>query len=757
MLIFGSDMPSKEHEHERKKPELSRKKTSMFQNRLPSVSEAVDGRLSTPNSPNSNNGLNSEDMGGKSPGKKHGTLAHAFTTPADYSGSIEAGDDAEDSPKQRKKTAHAEKLKKDTSESSELTKEGSESPSPPRRGHTTSEDGTPRSPPTISAGRPTAKTRSSAGGSDERDLLKKMSNPRLSWIPTGSRQTVRGGEPATDTKCSIKISRMRRLLEARQEEFKELPMPEQERLKNAFAAADKHHTAELNGQGVLIALAELGLDGRNADERAAISQVMQEDVLVCGKVNFFDFVFQMVPKFERKIQELRSPKIFQEFNRLDVHGMKRLEYGVCLQALERHSRKTRQRSVETVNAFWKNYESQFDRTFASVKNNRDAVDFGAYQALVADLEKSRLEFFAKAEHRAAILCKISPSLVKAHMGELAYLRSVFIAEATPSGEEHYHASSSASPSPRRLAVVESQDVPNIALSNIHQVLAALFDAGVMPTVGDMVDTANDIIEDYEERREMQDSQIRFAEFLGLVQRLREDGRRHLRAAMQALKPQKTTGCLKGAKQDSGKQIEKIYQTQDLPFLIDDLQLLSDVVYRFEELKQTIQLCEQDQQDHQHHEEDGESDEVKAANIVNLLLEVLEIMRASSRAREKATGTSLGFNAMQMLNLRVSFTGLTKTGLLDATGLRSILRQINPNANLMDKDIEQIMQEVAANKDEEVGDSCLQMSSQMERQESNGGSRHPSKDRAMGYDKVSGDRCLRFDSFLWLSAILLEVR
>eukprot|EP00929_Paragymnodinium_shiwhaense_P046120 TRINITY_DN23493_c0_g2_i2.p1 TRINITY_DN23493_c0_g2~~TRINITY_DN23493_c0_g2_i2.p1 ORF type:complete len:1012 (-),score=260.57 TRINITY_DN23493_c0_g2_i2:160-3195(-) len=449
----------------------------------------------------------------------------------------------------------------------------------------------------------------------------------------------------------MKQSRMRRLLDARQREFRERPMQDQDRLRRAFAAADQDATARLDTKGVRKALECLGLEGNGRDERSAVSELLEGAVTVCGHVNFFDFVFQIVPKVEQRVQELRSPKLHEEFVMLDQrHNQNQvLREDVCLTALETHARNCKQLDVETINAFWRQFSMYFSDVFAQFTTARDAVDFAGYQGLVKEMETARSKFFVEAETRASFLCKVSPAQAKAHFGQLAHLFRVF--------QRHS----------------EEPDNPEEQLAmHLDQTPFALIEAGVVPGHGEPFDRVTTLCDDYEEQQG--NTSVRFTEFLSFIHKHREESKRYARALLQAQKK---------------KLNYKPIQSQELPSFIEDMGLVIDCIYTFEELVSLCTLAHDEENDDRPDQEDV---------FLGVILHVVEHLRVVSRTKENMAGASHGYNTEEIQQLRIVFSQVSRTGATDAETLQSFLAshtEKKDGTGRAEKYLEKIIRQVAA--------------------------------------------------------------
>jgi len=242
--------------------------------------------------------------------------------------------------------------------------------------------------------------------------------------PTGTKLSALSGKKSTLMK-----SRMRRLLERRKQEFASWPPVEQQRLKQAFNAGDSSGLAMLDSKGLRVAFTELGLEGRNRHEKEAILAISREAASIRGNINFFDFVFQLVAEVEQKLEEMRSPKLYAEFQQIDDKGTGRLKEQQCLYGLEQHAwsiLEQQQVDEEDLQAFWKAFVKDFPDMFRARGHGADGtVDFKGFQLLATQLDTRSADYFQSLEKRIARLECLPPQLEADHNGELSFLKRIF--------------------------------------------------------------------------------------------------------------------------------------------------------------------------------------------------------------------------------------------------------------------------------------------------------------------------------------------
>eukprot|EP00927_Polykrikos_kofoidii_P026661 TRINITY_DN23708_c0_g1_i1.p1 TRINITY_DN23708_c0_g1~~TRINITY_DN23708_c0_g1_i1.p1 ORF type:complete len:972 (+),score=166.95 TRINITY_DN23708_c0_g1_i1:32-2917(+) len=445
-----------------------------------------------------------------------------------------------------------------------------------------------------------------------------------------------------------KGNKVRRLLEARRSKFAEKPATQQNRLRRAFSVGDRSNSACLDARGAKIALEQLGLGGRTPEENHAIFVVIRESLLICGHINFIDFVFQLVPEVETKLQEMRSPVLYQEFQSLDFGGVGRVGEDACLKALERNARSTRQLDTETVDAFWNSFVADFRHIFCRVQDAR-TVNFTEYSKIVEEFEKYRFQFFSKAERNAAMHLNVPPATEKAHFGDLAYLRRIYLTRAS--------------------GYSRSDSSLEARLASGTKVLAALLDVGVIPMGGDLYEQGREALGVCDET-----VRFKFRDFLSLATKLREAGTVDLRGALQVLKQRNIA---------SPKNVPR---HKMIPAILGDLGLFIDCSCTTEELAKIACRADSEWRD--------DIDSSCKEDMACFIQRVVENARAASRVREEKLGEKLGFDTDQVMQLRMSFAGMASNGLVDAVTLKSFIWQLNSEVVLRDAEIDSLIAQVA---------------------------------------------------------------
>jgi len=431
-------------------------------------------------------------------------------------------------------------------------------------------------------------------------------------------------------------SRMRRLLDKRKHEFASWPSAEQARLRSAFQTGDPAGKAALDSKGLRLAFAALGLEGRTVQEKEAIAKIARE-AAIRGSINFFDFVFQLVPEVEHKLEELRSPKLYAEFQLIDTHGAGRIKEHQCLVALEKHTKAVQslQKDDETFQSFWKQFVKDFPGIYkARCQGVEQWLDFKGFQILATELDSQRAAFQQQLEKRIANQTCLPLQLEKMHAGELSALKRVFDAH-------------------------EMTDHETLA---VDRAVDGLLQCGVAAPVGPLWDRMQKAMSEFDGMA------FAFKDFLMLVDGMREE----------------TNTLLKGALQSYVKQLGSTASitAHDIPAIMGELPVCKDCCNNSEDLISLVESCDKDCND------------LDASSLVVVIAKVSERSRITQREIEATTAKQLGFSAKQVMQLRESFASLTRTGALGVEEVKLWFKEINPDMDPTTKQIEELIEEAA---------------------------------------------------------------
>jgi len=496
-------------------------------------------------------------------------------------------------------------------------------------------------------------------GSAASNSLREMQQKRLlnyrgdSELP-GKRNSFPAQAQGQRPSAQKASGKMRKLLAARRKDFDRRPFAERERLRQAFQAGDRNCEAHLDRVGLRAALEHLCLSGRTKPERKAVSMLIKENIVVSGIANFFDFVFDLVPKVDLRLSELRSPRLFAEFKTLDTAKVGCLKAPCVLRSLELHAYEgARLWDDQLMKKFWASYSEEFPALFKNEENEamRTTVNFAGFNALRTGMMEKRTEFQRKVERETTLLAALPSSIEKAHFGELSMLLRLFVGKDFNKREEDGEVWGSE---------IGSYPVPHILL--------ALVNSGVVASVGDSFRRTRHELAKYDET-----TLIPFVEFLKLVGRLRDEQRVWV-----------THGISNYVRLARGTiQLEDVdFQTRDIPEMIQELNLGCDCQQHFDDISEISELMVAD------HDE-----RILLSSLVEYVLKIAQKLRQTTRQHENSLAESLGITEEGLVQLRMCFADLTSTGSVGLREIKSLLHYLNCRARFNDADIESAIDEI----------------------------------------------------------------
>ncbi|CAE8601774.1 unnamed protein product, partial [Polarella glacialis] len=415
-------------------------------------------------------------------------------------------------------------------------------------------------------------------------------------------------------KSLVKNTRLHRLKMVRQKDFQDFSDDERERLEKAFNIGGKTDSNSLGSAGLCAALDFLGLWSNNEQERKVLKGVIRESLLF-GNVNLMDFVFQIVPKVDHRLHEVKSPKLYHQFQTWDVTSIGRLRYTQCLEALKRYLEDSLSFDSETFEEFWKEMTREFHTRFKSQSMKDGSIDFIGFQQLAAELEDLAAQYRSQTENRAARSEGIPANLEAAHFGELAKLLRIFC----------------------------KQDKGDAEIT-ISQVMSCLFTCGALPTLG----RVHSIAREYFEQKE--DSSVyRFFDFLKLVTHFRSEGYHFRQATFQSLFTVNNWPS------------NHTVNVEDVPQLMEKTGLCADCSCSVSDIAAVLEDCNQESET-----------SFGLHKLLDMSGKVLEHLRASARQREDDVANQLGLATEHLLELRRSFSQLTNSGMVGKHEIRKIM-------------------------------------------------------------------------------------
>lgn len=437
--------------------------------------------------------------------------------------------------------------------------------------------------------------------------------------------------PGKKGESGLVKSRLRRLLEARKAEFAEWPPADRDRLLHAFNKADKDGNASLDARGIRLAFSELGLDSRSPEEREVMMRLAREGV-AHGRVNFFDFVFNLVPGAEQRILELRSPKLFAAFSSMDS-GTGRLNENECMEAILTFARVASEDDDDRVALFHNEFPDVFKQ------EGGQTVNFQGFQRLAASLEARRADLQRKMEKRIATLAQLPAELEELHLGELTFLKRAF----------------------------DARDHSQLGVLQTNQISCALVDSGVGPVVGKMQQRMRQLMQQYPDS-----TVFNFKEFLWFIEGLREEERSMMNTIIEHQ-----------LDSSSWQQRGALVPVCDVAQFMVELGICGDCNAKFDDIEAAVADIEIDS-----------DKELKPDSLCTLICKVAERLRAHARHAELILAKQLGFSQEQVALLRDHFAEMSQHGSVGMDEITMLLHKLGGAGTGMTRhDVEMLVQEV----------------------------------------------------------------
>eukprot|EP00929_Paragymnodinium_shiwhaense_P116356 TRINITY_DN8582_c0_g1_i10.p1 TRINITY_DN8582_c0_g1~~TRINITY_DN8582_c0_g1_i10.p1 ORF type:complete len:1006 (+),score=244.96 TRINITY_DN8582_c0_g1_i10:333-3350(+) len=479
---------------------------------------------------------------------------------------------------------------------------------------------------------------------------------------------------AAVTKITETNGKLRRLLQARRVEFDQRPQDDRERLLKAFAAGSMAGRPQplLETAGLKAALAELKLNGKVREEKAAVKELLREATAVCQGVNFFDFVYLLVPQVEQRLLELRSPELFVEFQEHCDANM-RLRSADAIDCLEQLALSSRVADAETVKGFWYMYKRDFYKdVFLSQCDARglETIAFKGFKFLVEDMNTRLKDYRDKFEQETAAKAHLTEVQVEAHFGELSFLHKKFSAT---------HVSRF------RAICKKSRGVTAKVNHGLPSTLAALINCGAVSPNGPSLDRAQAFLKRYTES-----TLFSFGEFLHLIERIRAEERLWLSHGIDSLRrkhqmqvvaqEQLRLGGITLKKDGESWAVPDKFTVNDVPHLIKHLQLCQDCPPSLDDVRAEMKAF---------------TSAIDTDRMAIVLNKICERARSAARKWEAAVAKELQIEERDVSSLRAAFADLTTTGLVGLAEVRIFLQSACPDALLREEDIESMIDEVSS--------------------------------------------------------------
>lgn len=209
------------------------------------------------------------------------------------------------------------------------------------------------------------------------------------------------------------------LMEARKAEFECLPVAERDSLRQAFMRCDHDRSNTLDPREVRKSLAEVGIQGRTPEEKRVITQICRDAVYIEG-INFFDFVFSIVPLAKHELNRIRRSALRVKFESCDNDKSGLLSQDECMGVvLEICSQGMDATAAKT---FLKDFPPLFQQCQMS---DCDDIDFEGFVILLELLDQHQAHIKAEREKHIATSTQLPSHMVLQYRGELISLYEAF--------------------------------------------------------------------------------------------------------------------------------------------------------------------------------------------------------------------------------------------------------------------------------------------------------------------------------------------
>jgi Ca2+-binding EF-hand superfamily protein len=213
--------------------------------------------------------------------------------------------------------------------------------------------------------------------------------------------------------------RIMALMEARKAEFECLPVQERDMLRQAFLRCDSDGSNTLDPREIRKSLAELGIQGKTPDEKRVVTQICRDAVALQG-VNFFDFVFQIVPIAKQELTKVRRGALRERFEDCDLDDSGLLSQEECKEVVIEWSEKGMDSTTKRM------FHKDFPRLFAQCQlSGSDEIDFEGFVILLQLLEEHQAQIVGDREKYIATSNQLPPHMVLQYRGELISLYEAF--------------------------------------------------------------------------------------------------------------------------------------------------------------------------------------------------------------------------------------------------------------------------------------------------------------------------------------------
>lgn len=169
--------------------------------------------------------------------------------------------------------------------------------------------------------------------------------------------------------------------------FTTLPPKDQHGFRRVFAEYDKDGSNTLDRSELKHCLADLGLRGKNEEERAEINKIISEGS--SGEVGFYEFSLQLVPKVRAKLHELQRERLRHIFDHADEDKSNMLSTDEALNILRLMGINPSDELLfeviqDVVPKTNQQSATAFDQTWIRTK---DVLDFTSFERLIRTLQE----------------------------------------------------------------------------------------------------------------------------------------------------------------------------------------------------------------------------------------------------------------------------------------------------------------------------------------------------------------------------------
>lgn len=395
------------------------------------------------------------------------------------------------------------------------------------------------------------------------------------------------------------VDRITALMAARRDEFDCLPVQERDMLRQAFVRCDIDGSGTLDPKEIRKSLKELGIFGRTPAEKKIVTEICRDAVTI-GNVNFFDFVFQIVPFAKAELTKIRRVALRERFEKydLDKSGLLSLQecraivMEICATGMDATSKGT--------------FHKDFPTLFAQCQlSGSEEIDFEGFVILLQLLETHHAQIIADRENHIAQYWRLPQSLIMEHRGELVSLFEWF----------------------------ENADADGSGSLEHQEVVTLMLEMGISRNDGD----GREIIDEALQKFQIKNS-IGFPEFLDLVKGVRRG--------------------TASVSRDKARQLFEKYDTdnsglisfKEASIMIAESGMGINIIKDKESVRKVFEEVDQDG-----------SGEIDEREFYSLFLKVMERLRTAIFQKERDVCQRLGYSVAQVEELRVVFQTLDEQG------------------------------------------------------------------------------------------------